>query len=139
MDRHAMDDLIDRHWEAESSGDVDAAMATLHPDVYHDVVGSPVHPLHGRQAVRAFYADLHHDVQGESREAVVPRRYGPNFCVEDVLHRAVVTGSMLGLPGHGRTVTFRILHVWEFTDGLISRENVWLDANAIHHQLSSLS
>ena len=25
---------------------------------------------------------------------------------------------------------FRQLHVWEFRDGLISRENVWIDAGA---------
>lgn len=136
MDRHLMDDLIDRHWKAESSGDLDAALATLHPDVLHDVVGSPIHPLHGREAVRPFYADLHRNVQGETTQPVVPRRYGDNFCVEDVLLQAVVPGTMLGLPGHGRTVTFRILHVWEFRDGLISRENVWLDGDAVHRQLA---
>ena len=137
MNHDAMDDLIDRHWNAENSGDLDAAMGTLHPDIYHDVVGSPIHPLRGRDAVRAFYADLAQNVQGESREPVVPRRYGENFCVEDVLHHAVVTGTMLGLPGNGRTITFRILHVWEFSGGLISGENVWLDDHAIHQQLST--
>ena len=49
----------------------------------------------------------------------------------------VVTGSMLGLPGNGRRITFRILHVFEFSDGLISRENVWLDTGAIVQQLTS--
>jgi hypothetical protein len=53
MDRRTMDELIDRHWKAEASGDLDAALGTLHPDVLHDVVGSPVHPLHGREAVRS--------------------------------------------------------------------------------------
>jgi predicted ester cyclase len=47
-----------------------------------------------------------------------------------------VIGSMLGLPGHGRRITFRILHVFDFKDGLISRENVWLDGAALHQQLS---
>ncbi|MBO0732485.1 MAG: ester cyclase, partial [Acidimicrobiaceae bacterium] len=47
-----------------------------------------------------------------------------------------VVGSMLGLPGNGRRVTFRILHVFEFKDELISRENVWLDGAAIQQQLS---
>ena len=44
--------------------------------------------------------------------------------------------SWLGLPGHGRRISFRILHVFEFRDGLISRENVWLDTAAIVGQLS---
>jgi predicted ester cyclase len=47
-----------------------------------------------------------------------------------------VIGSMLGMPGRGRRISFRILHVFEFRDGLISRENIWLDSGAIVNQLS---
>ena len=47
-----------------------------------------------------------------------------------------VIGEMLGLPGNNRRITFRILHVFEFRDGLISRENVWLDTAAIVGQLA---
>ncbi len=42
-----------------------------------------------------------------------------------------VIGTFLGLPGNGRRITFRILHVFEFRNELISRENVWLDVAAI--------
>jgi predicted ester cyclase len=48
----------------------------------------------------------------------------------------VVIGSLLGFPGHGRRVSFRMLHVFEFRDGLISRENIWLDGAAVAAQLS---
>jgi predicted ester cyclase len=48
-----------------------------------------------------------------------------------------VTGSFFGLPGHGKRISFRILHVFEFADGLIRRENVWLDGAAIQQQLSA--
>jgi hypothetical protein len=34
------------------------------------------------------------------------------------------------------SISFRILHVFEFRSGLISRENVWLDTAAIVAQLS---
>jgi predicted ester cyclase len=47
-----------------------------------------------------------------------------------------VIGSMLGLPGNGRRISFRMLHVFEFRDDLISRENIWLDGAAITDQLS---
>ena len=40
-------------------------------------------------------------------------------------------GSLPGLPGNGRRISFRILHVFEFRNGLNSRENVWLDSAAI--------
>jgi predicted ester cyclase len=55
--------------------------------------------------------------------------------LEQVMTGTVV-GSLLGLPGHGRRISFRILHVFEFRDGLISRENVWLDTAAVVSQLS---
>jgi predicted ester cyclase len=47
-----------------------------------------------------------------------------------------VTGIFLGLPGHGPRITFRILHVFEVKDGLISCETVWLDGGAIGRQLT---
>ena len=47
-----------------------------------------------------------------------------------------VIGAMLGLPGYGRRISFRIMHVFEFRSGLISRENIWLDTAAIVDQLS---
>ena len=50
-----------------------------------------------------------------------------------------VIGSLPGLPGNGRRISFRILHVFEFRNGLISRENVWLDSAAIVNQLSRRS
>ena len=45
-------------------------------------------------------------------------------------------GAFLGIPGHGRRISFWMLHVWEFQHGLISRENVWLDTGAIMRQLT---
>jgi predicted ester cyclase len=57
--------------------------------------------------------------------------------VLEQLMTGTVIGEMLGLPGNGRRITFRILHVFEFRDGLISRENVWLDSAAIVAQLAA--
>jgi predicted ester cyclase len=47
-----------------------------------------------------------------------------------------VIGEMFGIPGNRRKVTFRILHVFRFRDGLISREQVWIDSSAIISQLT---
>ena len=47
-----------------------------------------------------------------------------------------VIGSLPGLPGNGRRISFRILHVFEFRNGLITHENVYLDSPAVVHQLS---
>jgi predicted ester cyclase len=48
-----------------------------------------------------------------------------------------VPGEFLGVAGNDRRITFRMLHVWEFRDGLMSRENVWLDGGSIVAQLTS--
>ena len=50
---------------------------------------------------------------------------------------ATVTGQVLGIPGNGKQVRFRVLHVFEFRDGRISRENVWMDGAALAAQLTS--
>jgi predicted ester cyclase len=55
----------------------------------------------------------------------------------DQLMTGTVPGTFLGLPGNGRRITFRILHIFEFKGGLISRENVWLDGGAIQQQLTT--
>ncbi len=43
--------------------------------------------------------------------------------------------SRFTLGGEGR-VSFRILHLLEFRDGYICRENVWLDLASIIQQLA---
>ncbi|MGH9100818.1 MAG: ester cyclase [Acidimicrobiales bacterium] len=48
-----------------------------------------------------------------------------------------VPGEFLGFPGNGRRISFRMLHVSEFSDGLVSRENVWLDGASIVNQLTA--
>ena len=49
----------------------------------------------------------------------------------------IAVGNPLGIPGGGKPLKFRILHVFEFdTAGQITRENVWLDYPAMMQQLS---
>jgi len=48
-----------------------------------------------------------------------------------------VEGEFLGIPGHGRRVSFRMLHIWEFREGRVSRENLWLDGGSAAAQLSA--
>jgi len=47
------------------------------------------------------------------------------------LMTGTVIGSLPGLAGNGPRIIFRILRVFEFGNGLISRENVWLDSAAV--------
>jgi len=135
MDRSQMVELVSRHIRAEGAGDVDTAISVYTDDVEHDVVGYPGSPHHGKNGARKFYDELTANFRTEGEEVL--RRYfaGDTMILEQIMTGAVI-GSLLGLPGHGRRISFRILHVFEFRDGLISRENVWLDSAAIVAQLS---
>ena len=135
MQPHEMDRLIARHLDAEAAGDAEAAVAVYTDDVVHDVVGWPAGPMHGRDGAKTFYDQLVQDINTEEMEPV-HRYYGPDFAVIEHLWRGTVPGSFLGVPGNGKRIAFRLLHLWEFRDGRISRENVWLDGGAIVAQLT---
>lgn len=136
-----MDRLIEEHIRAEDAGDLDAAVALYTDDVEHDVVGAPGGPLHGPEAARARYAALLANVR---TDAMVPRRryhavddHGTDACIVEHDVTATVIGVFAGVPGRGATVRFRLLHVFEFARGRISRENVWMDTATVLAQLAA--
>jgi steroid delta-isomerase-like uncharacterized protein len=131
-----MDRLIEQHIAAESAGDTAAAVAMYTEDIEHDVVGFPTGPLHGKDAAQGFYEFL---VKNVETETMVPVHsyYGEDFCVIEHAFTGTVPGEFLGVAGDGRRITFRMLHIWEFRDGLMNRENVWLDGASIVAQLTA--
>jgi steroid delta-isomerase-like uncharacterized protein len=135
MDHSAMEQLVSRHIRAEGAGDVDTAISVYTDDVEHDVVGFPGSPHHGKDGASAFYDELTANFRAEAEE-VLHRYFADDTMILEQKMTGAVIGSMLGMPGHGRRISFRILHIFEFRDGLISRENVWLDTAAVVNQLS---
>jgi steroid delta-isomerase-like uncharacterized protein len=135
MEREQMAALVERHLKAEGAGDVEGAVAVYTDDVEHDVVGWPGGVLHGKEAARQFYVELTANFRTEG-EQPSHRYWSDDAMVLDQMMTGTVIGSMLGMPGNGRRITFRALHVFEFRDGLVSRENVWLDGGAIQQQLA---
>jgi steroid delta-isomerase-like uncharacterized protein len=135
MDDTEMWALVSRHLGAEGRGDVDGAIAVYTDDIEHDVVAFPGSPHQGRDGARAFYEHLTANFRSE-HEDVLHRYVARDAMILEQQMTGTVIGSMLGLPGNGRRISFRIPHVFEFRDGLISRENVWLDSAAIVEQLS---
>ena len=136
MKRSEMEQLIDRHIAAERAGDTAGAVAVYTDDVQHDVVGFPTGPVQGKAAAQGFYEYLTKNVVTESMD-VTHEYYGDDYCVVEHEATGTVPGEFLGVPGNGRRITFRLLHVWEFRDGLISRENVWLDGGTVIAQLAA--
>jgi len=136
MSQHDMIALVERHLKAEGAGDIEGAVAVYSDDINHDAVGFPGSPRTGKDAAREFYGFLTANFRTE--EEVPLHRYfsGDSMILEQTMTGSVI-GEMLGIPGNGRRVTFRVLHVFDFRDGLISREQVWIDSAAIVDQLNS--
>lgn len=135
MSPEEMDKLIEAHIAAESSGDPDGTVAMFTDDIEHDVVGFPAGPSHGRAQAHGFYTQLMRDIRTE--QMALQRSYhGDDFCVTEHQWTGTVPGTFLGIPGNGRRISFRLLHVWEFRDGRISRENAWLDGGTAVAQLT---
>ncbi len=130
-----MDRKIDEHFRFEARDDVEGVLATLAPDVEHDIVGSPSGPTRGHAGARPFYEALFADLSDGSVESR-RRLYGDNFLVDESTWRGKAPGRPFGLEGRGRPLEFRLLHVIEFAEsGNIQRENVWVDLAAILQQL----
>jgi predicted ester cyclase len=135
MTREQMDRKIDEHFSFEAKDDVEGVLATMAPDVEHDIVGWPAGPTHGRAAARPFYEAMFADLS-DSKVECVKRLYGDHFLVDESVWRGKAPGKPFGLDGKGRPLEFRLLHVIEFSNsGDIKRENVWIDLAAIIKQL----
>jgi ketosteroid isomerase-like protein len=131
-----MDALLDAHYKFEAADDVGDVVSTLTDDVVHDVVGFPGAPLRGKAAARAFHQHLFADISGERTEPR-SRLYGPGFLVDEVTWHGRAVGHPFGFDGRNRPFSHRLLHVLELRDGLIARENVWVDFAAIAQQLGT--
>lgn len=130
-----MDRKIDEHFDFEARDDVEGVLATLAPDVFHDIVGWPAGPSMGRRNARPFYETLFADLS-DGKVTTKRRLYGNNFLVDESLWEGNAPGRPFGLEGRNRPLSFRLLHVMQFSDaGEIARENVWVDLAAIIQQL----
>ena len=135
LTRQEMDRKIDEHFAYEAADNVEGVLATLAPDVEHDIVGWPTGPAHDRDGARGFYETLFSDLS-DGKVECRKRLYGENFLVDESIWRGKAPGRPFGLEGRGRKLEFRLLHVIEFREGGdIGRENVWIDLASIMQQL----
>lgn len=136
MTRERMDSLVDGHYRAEETADLDAIVAGFLPDAEHDVVGRPGDVLSGGESIAGFYRALLAELRIDRFEPV-RRWHGDDFVVDESLLHATANGQPFGLEGRGRPVRARFLHIFDFQDGLISRESAWIDLAAIQQQLAT--
>ena len=138
MTREAMDQAVNDHFGFEAADDLDGVMASLADEIEHEIVPSPVGVQHDKSLVRSYYARLFDAVKGES-VTPIRRYYGDDFVVDETLwHGAIADGSVFLCDGRSGQVDFRLLHIFEFKDGRIAREQAWCDLAAIQRQLGAL-
>jgi ketosteroid isomerase-like protein len=136
MDRADMDRMVDEHFDYEAHDDIEGVLRTFTDDVVHHVTGSPYGEVTGKAAVRAFYEELFAAIKGE-HVTPVARWYGADFLVDETRWTGrIEDGRLFGQPGGSGQLTFRLLHVFEFRDGLIRTEKVWSDTVAIADHLT---
>ena len=138
MTHDEMNQVIEEHFRSEERGDVEGTLATFTDDIVHDVVGRPENPLVGKDAVRAFYSGIFEAIRFQKFNSM-HRYFGEDFAVDDSMVDARAVRGPQGVESEGRPLRFRFLHVFEFRDGLISRENAWQDEGAIQRQLADRS
>lgn len=132
-----MDTKLDEHFAFEATDDVEGVLATLTDDVEHDIVGWPGGPARSREGARQFYEALFSDL-ADGKVSSIRRLYGDHFMVDESIWQGRAVGQPFGVEGKGRPLSFRLLHILEFSEsGSIRRENVWVDLAAIQQQLAS--
>lgn len=136
LTRADMDTLIDEHLAYEANRDLEGVVSTLTENAFHDLVGDPTGPLRGRDAIGARYQHYYENL-GPGQTTTNYRLYGDGFVVSDETWTGPVPGQFLGIPGRGRSISFRMLHVFEFEEGLIKRESLWIDSGAAVAQLTA--
>ena len=131
-------DIIDRHFAAENSHDIPEVLATYTEDVVWDDVGHPECPVHGKSAAAGMYQAIATAFPDLHLETV--RRFSAGaHVVDEAIASGHVDGSFMGLEGRGAPVEFRMLHVFELRDGLISHEQAWFDTAGVIRQIEAFN
>ena len=129
-------ELIERHFAAENAHNVEATLATYTEDILWDDVTHPRSPFRGKQAVAGAYGGILQAIPDLELRSVLRFACGDHVVDESILTGHVV-GEFAGMQGGGAPVSFRLLHVFDIRDGLISRENAWFDSAAVMRQVQS--
>lgn len=130
-----MDEVMARHFEAEAKHDRAGILATLTENAEHEPVGFPGAPFHSHDELMGFYEVLFEQLE-QIEISPVRRLYGNDFLVDEIQYRGRAFDDFMGFEfgPAGKPVDFRLLHVCEFEGDRMSREQVWLDVNAIRFQ-----
>jgi steroid delta-isomerase-like uncharacterized protein len=128
--------IVEQHFAAENAHDIPATLATYADDLVWDDVSNPDCPVQGKEAAAANYADILATIPDLTMVSTLRFASGEHVVDEAVLS-GHVRGFYLGIEADGAPVSFRILHVFDIRDGLISREQAWFDTAGVMGQIEA--
>lgn len=135
MTNEQMDELVNNHFMFEATNNIEGVLGTLADDIEHEMVGGPEGVLKGKENVRGFYERLFPELSDDSVQPGY-RVYGDNQLVDETTWTGNIRDAkVFSLPGKSGRVSIRLLHVFTIRDGLIAKENVWFDFEAMKKQL----
>ena len=129
-------EIIDRHFAAENAHDIEATLATYTDDLVWDDVGNPICPVFGKQAAAEIYEGIMEAVPDIHLESTF-RFATDDHVIDESIATGHIQGNFIGVDGGGAPVRFRILHVFDIRDGLISREQAWFDTAGVIRQVEA--
>ena len=129
-------DIIEQHFAAENEHDVAATLATYTDDLVWDDVGNPDCPVYGKSGAGEIYEGIIDAIPDLHLESV-SRFASDDHVVDESVATGHIGGTFIGIEGGGAPVRFRILHVFDIRDGLISREQAWFDTAGVIRQVEA--
>jgi carboxymethylenebutenolidase len=143
MTPQEMIDLLQKHIDAQMTGDLEATMATMDASPHLNHVPTMAGGV-GRDGVRAFYRDhlvgklFPPDVKMEQ----VSRTVGDSQVVEELFvtftHTTPIDWLLPGVAPTGRPVAMAVVVIVAFKDGKISHEHVYWDQAGVLVQVGLL-
>jgi steroid delta-isomerase-like uncharacterized protein len=126
--------IVEEHFAAENAHDIPATLATYADDLVWDDVSNPDCPIHGKDAAAKNYAEILATIPDLTMVSTL-RLASDDHVIDESILSGHVHGTFLGVEADGAPVRFRILHVFDIRDGLISREQAWFDTARVVREL----
>ena len=143
VDRQALNDLFEKHVNAELAGNLDATMATMDDNPYLNHVPTMAGGV-GRDGVRAFYRDhlVGKFFPPDVKMTPVSRTVGDASIVDEVLisftHTRAIDWLLPGVAPTGKRVEMAVAVIVGFKDGKISLEHIYWDQASVLVQIGLL-
>ncbi|MBU8875232.1 ester cyclase [Reyranella sp. MMS21-HV4-11] len=133
-------ELAQHHLVAENNQDLEATLATLHPECRFDDLATG-QTWHGRDGAAAHYRQwwTTFDVEVKRGPGQVSAWTADNVCMAEATWHGRHIGRFLGIEPTGRTIVQPFVVVLGFRDGLMVSERFHYDLGALLRQIGGPS